>query len=114
MIKLIVILVCLVFGLRAEAQGLPVNLIKLPPGFKIDVFASGVPNARSMTLSPKGVLFVGSRTEGKVYAIVDQNHDFKADKIYMIAQGLRMPNGVAFRGTSLYVAEIGRIIRFDN
>jgi glucose/arabinose dehydrogenase len=99
---------------QAFAQDLPVDLITLPPGFKIEVFASDVPNARSMSLSPTGTLFVGTRDEGKVYAIVDHDRDFKADKVYTIAQGLKMPNGVALRGTSLYVAEIGRIIRFDN
>ena len=59
--------------------------ITLPPGFHISVYADNVPGARSMTLSPSGVLFVGTRGEGKVYAIVDTNKDFKADKIYTIA-----------------------------
>ncbi len=96
------------------AEGLPLERIKLPPGFKIEIYAKDIPNARSMTLSPSGTLFVGTRSEGKVYAVVDGDKDFKADKVYTIAQGLHMPNGVAFRGTSLYVAEVGRIIRFDN
>lgn len=97
----------------AQARRLPVNTIQLPPGFEIGVFADNVPNARQMALSPGGVLFVGSREAGKVHAVVDQNRDFKADKVYTIASGLDMPSGVAFRGSSLYVAEVSRVLRFD-
>jgi glucose/arabinose dehydrogenase len=88
--------------------------IKLPPGFSIELFADQVPGARSMTSSPNGTLFVGTRSQGKVYAIQDNNHDHKADSIITIASGLNMPNGVAFRNGALYVAEIGRILRFDD
>lgn len=96
------------------AQAFDPGRIKLPPGFAISLYASPVPGARSMILSPRGVLFVGSRSEGKVYAIVDRNADNRADKVIVIVKGLNSPNGVAFRGTSLYVAEINRILRFDN
>lgn len=88
--------------------------IKLPPGFSIAVYAANVPGARSMTLGAKGTLFVGSRSEGKVYAIVDRNKDHKADEVITIASGLKSPNGVAFRDGALYVAEISRVLRFDN
>lgn len=87
--------------------------IKLPHGFRISVFANNVENARSLCLSPNGILFVGTRTD-KVYAIVDTNKDYKADKIFIIASGLNSPNGVAFRNGSLFVAEINRVLRYDN
>ena len=86
--------------------------IQLPPGFTIDVYAEGVPGARSMALSPSGVLFVGTRQTGRVYAVVDQNQDMRADRIITIAEGLDMPNGVALWNGDLYVAEIHRIIRY--
>jgi glucose/arabinose dehydrogenase len=86
--------------------------IKLPPGFKIDVYAE-VPNARSMCLSPNGTLFVGTK-ENKVYAVTDENHDGKADKVYEIASGLNAPNGVAFRDGSLYIGTISIIYRLDS
>lgn len=109
------LIVCyLLFVPQSHAQELPLDLIKLPPGFKIDVYARGVPNARSMVLSPKGVLFVGSYQAGNVYAVVDNDQDQKADGVDLIAKELVSPIGVAFRGTSLYVGEIGRILRFDN
>jgi len=89
------------------------NRIKLPPGFEIHIYADNVPNARSMALSPNGTLFVGTREAGNVYAILDQNQDHKADKVITIAQGLYMPNGVAFRDGALYVAEVNRVLRYD-
>jgi glucose/arabinose dehydrogenase len=93
---------------------LPLDTIKLPPGFEINIFAAHVPNARSMSLSSEGTLFVGTRREGNVYAILDNNRDNIADKVITIAKGLNMPNGVAFRNGSLYVAEVNRILRYDN
>lgn len=93
---------------------LPLDKIKLPPGFRIGVFAEGVSNARSLCLSPKGTLFVSTRDAGYVYALRDTNGDFVADLKYTLASGLRMPNGVAFRNGSLFVAEVSRILRFDD
>ena len=98
----------------AISRGLPLHLIKLPAGFKIELYSSNVPNARSMNMSPAGTLFVGSRHAGKVYAIRDTNRDGRGDKVYVIAQGLNTPNGVAFHKGALYVAEINRILRFDD
>ncbi|ANA39157.1 MULTISPECIES: PQQ-dependent sugar dehydrogenase [Geobacter] len=87
--------------------------ITLPPGFSIAVYADNVPGARSMALGSRGTLFVGSRGEGKVYALVDRNGDQVADEVITIAKGLQMPNGVAFRNGSLYVAEVSRVLRYD-
>ena len=87
--------------------------IKLPPGFKIEVYADNIPNARSLALSPNGILFVGTR-ESTVYAVTDANKDYKADEVITIATGLNSPNGVAFRDGSLYVAEISKVWRYDN
>ncbi len=67
-----------------------------------------------MTLSPNGTLFVGSRGAGNVYAIPDRDGDGRGDAVITIASGLDSPNGVAFRNGSLYVAEIGRILRYDD
>jgi len=97
-----------------QASGLPLNQIKLPPGFEISIYASNVPNARSMTLSPNGTLFVGTRNAGNVYAILDRDKDNVADEVITLTRGLNMPNGVAFRDGSLYVAEVNRVLRYDN
>jgi len=87
--------------------------INLPDGFKIEVFAE-VENARSLALSPSGVIYVGNRAEDKVYALKDTDGDWKADEKYVIASGLRMPNGVAFKDGDLYVAEVSKIWRYAN
>lgn len=88
--------------------------IGLPDGYSISVFADSVENARSMVLSPSGVLFVGTRRAGKVHALIDADGDGRADAHYVIAEGLQMPNGVAFRNGSLFVAEVSRVLRYDD
>ncbi|WP_114782489.1 PQQ-dependent sugar dehydrogenase [Botryobacter ruber] len=87
--------------------------IKLPQGFRIDYYAKEVDGARSMVLSPSGILFVGTRDE-KVFAVVDKNKDGKAEEVVEVAKGLNMPNGVAIRDGALYVAEVSRILRFPD
>ncbi len=96
-----------------NADGLQLDKIQLPEGFKIDVFAR-VNNARSMALSPNGTLFVGNRGEDKVYALQDTNGDMKADRRYVLATGMTMPNGVAFKDGDLYVAEVSKLWRFED
>ncbi len=98
----------------ADAQELPLHTITLPPGFHIDVYARDVRNARSMALGTPGTLFVSSRRAGNVYAVVDRDQDHRADETFLLASGLNMPNGVAFRDGALYVAEVNRILRFDD
>ena len=91
---------------------LPLERIKLPPGFEIAVFAEGIKDARSMALGEKGTLFVSTRTAGNVYAV--RNDGRKATEIITIATGLNMPNGVAVKDGALYVAEVNRVWRYDD
>ena len=109
-------LVCALVGgeTRGAAALLSVERASLPPGFTIEVFADEVPNARSLALSPSGTLFVGTRERGVVYASPGAGKARRADKPRVIARGLNMPNGVAFRDGALYVAEVSRILRFDD
>lgn len=93
---------------------LPLDQLQLPPGFKIDIYADQVINARSMDLSPEGTLYVGTRSEGNVYAIKDLDGDYRADTIYTLLTDGNMPNGVAYRNGDLYVAEVNRILKFEN
>src|SRR3990170_4282726 len=85
--------------------------IKLPPGFRIATYAE-VPSARSMTLGERGTLFVGTR-KGEVYAVLPGETAEGPHRTVAIARGLHSPNGVAFHAGALYVAEIGRILRYD-
>lgn len=93
---------------------LPLDLLKLPPGFSISIYADEVPNARSMALGKNGTVFVGTRAGSEVYAVVDRDGDQRGDEVITLASGLNAPNGVAFRDGALYVAEINRILRYDN
>lgn len=96
-----------------EAEStLPIEKIKLADGFKIEVFAENVENARAMAMGDKGTLFVGSRKEGKVYALLDQDKDFKADKIIIVDTDLNMPTGLAFKDGDLYVGAVSKIWKY--
>ena len=88
--------------------------IELPQGFHIRVYAKGVPGARSLSLSPDGTLFVGTRSTGRVYALRDEDGNHKAERVIILASGLNRPNGVAFKDGDLYVAEVSRILRYRN
>jgi glucose/arabinose dehydrogenase len=92
-------------------RDLPIDLIKLPPGFRIEVVAR-VDNAREMTLGAKGTLFVGSMQAGEVYAV--QLKPGALGAVTTIASGLNNPVGVAFRDGALYVSAVNRILRYDN
>lgn len=85
--------------------------ISLPPGFTINLYAN-VPNARSLALSENGILFVGNRSSDKVYAVIDNNNDFIADEVIIVASGLNRPNGVAMKDGNLFVAEINRVLMY--
>ena len=82
--------------------------ITLPAGFSINVYAKAE-GARSLCVSSAGTLFVGTQGAGKVYAIKDENHDGKADKVYTVAKVLKTPNGVALTDGNLYIATISTI-----
>ena len=86
--------------------------IVLPEGFRIETYAENVDGARQLCMGDKGTLFVSTRDK-KVYALADTDGDGKPETQHIIAQGLVMPNGVAFKNGSLYVAEVHRILRFD-
>jgi len=107
------ILLCLMAS-TANAQQLPLDQIKLPDGFAINVFADQVENARQLARGDQGVIFVGSRKAGKVYAITDPDQDMVADQVYTIASNLNMPSGIAYRDGSLYVAAVNRVLRYDD
>lgn len=100
-------------AITGESKTLPLEKIKLPAGFKIEIYAE-VENARSMAMSRTGVLYVGNRDKDKVYAVQDTDGDYKADKKWVIASGLNEPNGVAFKDGDLYVAEISRITKYPD
>ena len=91
-----------------------IELITLPDGFKIEIYADSLPDARSLALSRDGTLFVSTRNNGSVYAVRDNDGDGIAETRFVLAQNLTMPNGVALRDGALFVAEVNRVWRFDD
>ncbi|HET9332675.1 MAG TPA: sorbosone dehydrogenase family protein [Gemmatimonadota bacterium] len=97
----------------AAQRAIQLESIRLPEGFEIAAYSLDVPGARSLALSPAGIVYVGTRDEGSVYALVDQDRDGAAERVVTILRGLRQPNGVAWRDGSLYVAEVDRVLRYE-
>jgi glucose/arabinose dehydrogenase len=94
-----------------DAKDLPISSLKVPAGFKVEVWMEGVTNARSMIQSPQGTVYVSNRNGKNVYAIVE-----KDGKRVMktVAKGLDTPNGIAMIDGTLYIAERGRIVKLEN
>src|SRR5919106_2007525 len=92
-------------------EELPLDAIALPDGFEVEGFASGLANARSLALGEDDTVFVGTRLVGRVYAITQENGE---TVVKTIAEGLHRPNGVAFKDGALYVAEVSRVLRYDD
>ncbi len=93
------------------ADKLPLDKIKLPAGFKAEVWSSGHPAARTMVEGPKGTIFMGTRQLGRVYAITNKDGKREAK---VLLQGLTQPNGLAIKDGALYVLAINRVFRYDN
>ena len=97
--------------LAAAADKVPVDKLKVPKGFKIEVYASGIPNARSLRLGDKGTVFVSNRTLDKIYAIVDKGGK---REVKVLFKDLYRPNGIALHNGTLYIAELSQISKVDN
>jgi len=95
----------------AAADKLPTNALKLPSGFNIEVYASGIANTRSLRVGDKGTVFVGTRFGNKVSAIVKK--DGKTE-VKTIAEGLYRPNGLAYHKGTLYIAELSQVSKIEN
>jgi glucose/arabinose dehydrogenase len=93
-----------------SAKELPVDKLKVPAGFKVEVWVDGVPEARSLALGDKGTVFVSNRNAKNVYAVVDSGGK---REVKTLLRGLDAPNGIVFNKGTLYVAERGRITRYD-
>ena len=93
--------------LRSE---IPVERINLPPGFSVQIWATGLPGGRAMARGDQGKIYVGTRIIGRVYEITD-NGDRRSVRV--VVDKLTQPAGVAFANGSLYVMAINRVLRYD-
>ena len=92
------------------ADKLPVDKLVVPKGFKVEVWASGIFNARTMRLGDKGTVFVSGRLNDKVHAVTDKGGK---REVKVIASGMHRPNGLAYKDGTLYVAEISKVTKFE-
>ncbi len=96
--------------LREERKGIRPAQLQAPPGYQASVFATDIPQARHMVLTPRGTLFVGTFA-GDVHALTLDRNRIVARRV--VASGLRHPSGIAFANGTLYVADRTRIVRFE-
>ncbi|MGE0315189.1 MAG: sorbosone dehydrogenase family protein [Lautropia sp.] len=92
------------------ASEIPIDRLKLPPGFKVEVWATGLPGGRAMAMGDDGKLYVGTRGIGRVYEVADTGSE---RKVRTVVDKLVQPAGVAFKDGSLYVMAIDKVLRFD-
>ncbi len=92
------------------ASDIPIDRIKLPPGFKVEVWATGLPGGRAMARGDDGKIYVGTRAIGRVYEVTDSGGQ---RTVRTVVDKLNQPAGVAFRNGSLYVMAIDKALRFD-
>jgi glucose/arabinose dehydrogenase len=94
------------------ADKLPIAKMKVPPGFKVEVFASNILDARGLREGAKGTVFVSSLfVAGKLYAVVNQGGK---REVKTLAEKLFLPNGIEFHKGSLYLATPKAITRYDD
>jgi glucose/arabinose dehydrogenase len=89
---------------------IPIDNLKLPPGFAVEIWATGIPGGRAMALGDKGKIYVGTRAIGRVYEVTD---DGGRRTSRVVVDKLTQPAGVAFADGSLYVFAIDKVLRFD-
>ena len=92
------------------ASEIPVASFKLPPGFKAEIWASGMPGARAMARAENGKIYIGTRAIGRVYELTD-NGSTRTSRV--LVDKLVQPAGVAYANGSLYVMAIDKVLRYD-
>ena len=93
-----------------SASEIPIDRLKLPPGFKIEVWATGMPGARAMARGDNGKIYIGTRAIGRVYELTDNGKE-RTNRV--VVDKLVQPAGVAFKNGSLYVMSINKVLRYD-
>ena len=89
---------------------IPLDRLKVPDGFKVEIWAHGLPGGRAMARGDKGKIYVGTRSIGRVYEITDKGGQ---RTVRVVAEKMVQPAGVAFANGSLWVASIDKMLRYD-
>jgi glucose/arabinose dehydrogenase len=91
--------------------------LHVPPGFKVDLYATGFKNPRFLLTAPNGDIFVSESQANMIRILRDTKGEGHPDVNEVFASGLDMPFGLAFYPPGpdpqyLYVANTGSIVRF--
>ena len=89
------------------------EVLYVPRGFTINLFAEGQHGARSLALGPGGSVFATRSSGGTIVRLVDANGDGVADSVRSVLSGLDYPFGLAFRGDAMYFSEQTTVQRLD-
>ena len=92
------------------ASEIPLQNLRLPAGFKAEVWASGMPGARAMARAENGKIYIGTRGIGRVYELTD-NGSSRTSRV--VVDKLVQPAGVAYGNGALYVMAIDKVLRYD-
>ena len=102
------------FPIPTAVEDLPTKKFKLPPGFKVETWASGVLDARDLRQGDKGNIFVSTLFVGnKVYVLPEKAVDGKRVPKVIIDK-TPYPTGIEFYKGSLFFATNKKIVRYDN
>jgi glucose/arabinose dehydrogenase len=96
---------------ETPASEIPVDKIKAPPGFKVELWATGLPGGRAMALTEDAKkVYVGTRGIGRVYEVTDEGGK---RTVRIVAEKLNQPAGVAYKDGALYVFSIDKVLKYD-
>ena len=102
------------FPIPTAADQLPTKNFKLPPGFKVETWASGVLDARELRQGPPGTIIVSTLFVGnKVYSLPEMATDGNR-KATVIIDKTEQATGVEYKNGSLFFATHKQIVRYDN
>lgn len=87
------------------------DVLQVPPGFEVNLFASGLAHPRWMAIAPNGDVFLAETREGRITVMRDADHDGVAELVETFAFGYQRPHGLAFHDGYLYVADLQAVWR---
>jgi len=92
------------------AADIPVGKFKVPAGFKVELWATGIPGGREIAEGDGGKFYVGTRGIGRVYEVTDKGGE-RTSRV--LIDKLSQPSGVAYKDGTLFVASTDKVLRFD-
>ena len=103
---------------RSEVVPKPADAaLKVPEGFTVEPFATGIAGARVIRIAPNGDIFISQSLPGKIVVMHAPDGASKPETTNVFADGLNRPFGIAFYPPGpnpqyVYVGETNQIVRF--